>query len=63
MIETQAGKVQNTALVTLGVSLFINFAYSFRFTLKNVKQIDRQLVSLTKCLDLLFGEPFLSKEQ
>lgn len=51
MIETQSRQTSNLAMVSYGVSLFINMNFSYRFNLKTVSIIEAQMLALTKCVD------------
>jgi hypothetical protein len=48
MIETQANQVSNTAMVSLGVSLFLGLNFSYRFSIKTFSVIQSQLMALSK---------------
>lgn len=51
MIETQSHKISNLAMVSYGVSLFVNMNFSYRFNLKTFAIIEAQSLALTKCID------------
>ena len=51
MIETQSNKITNLAMVSFGVSLFINMNFSYRFNIKTFAIIEAQMLALTKCLN------------
>jgi len=53
MIETQYKNITNITMVALGVSLFINMSFSYRFNIKTVNIIENQMVALTKCMNVL----------
>ena len=48
MIETQANKISNLPMVSLGVSLFLSLNFSYRFSIKTSSIIQTQLVALSK---------------
>ena len=48
MIETQANKISNLPMVSLGVSLFLSLNFSYRFSIKTFSVIQTQLVALSK---------------
>lgn len=50
MIETQQGEATNLAMITLGVSLYINMNFSYRFNLKTFSIIESQMLAMTKCI-------------
>lgn len=51
MIETQYRQTSNLAMISYGVSLFINMNFSYRFNLKTFSIIEAQMLALTKCVD------------
>lgn len=51
MIETQSQKITNLAMVSFGVSLFINMNFSYRFNLKTFSIVEAQMLALTKCIN------------
>jgi hypothetical protein len=51
MIETQSRQTSNLAMVSYGVSLFINMNFSYRFNLKTISILEAQMLALTKCVD------------
>ena len=48
MIETQANKISNLPMVSLGVSLFLSLNFSYRFSIKTFSVIQTQLFALSK---------------
>ncbi len=48
MIETQANKMSNLPMVSLGVSLFLSLNFSYRFSIKTFSVIQTQLLALSK---------------
>ncbi len=51
MIETQSKQLTNLPMVSLGVSLFVNMSFSYRFNLKTFAILDAQTLPITSCLN------------
>lgn len=51
MIETQSKQITNLPMVSLGVSLFVNMNFSYRFNLKTFAILDTQTWFITSCLN------------
>jgi hypothetical protein len=51
MIQTQGQQTSNLAMVSYGVSLFVNMNFSYRFNMKTFSIIEAQMLALTKCVN------------